>query len=68
MEINNYTDKQLEELREKYSEKQERYNKIYNEATERNQKILFYIEKELLNRYVKKNLENFIDKMDLMSN
>jgi hypothetical protein len=65
MEINNYTDKQLEELREKYSEKQERYNKMFNEATERNQKILFYIEKELLNRYVRKNLENFIDKMDI---
>ena len=65
MEINNYTDKQLEELREKYSEKQERYNKMFNEATERNQKILFYIEKELLNRYVRKNLENFINKMDI---
>jgi trimethylamine:corrinoid methyltransferase-like protein len=38
---------------------------MFNEATERNQKILFHIEKELLDRYVSKNLENIIDKMDL---
>jgi hypothetical protein len=65
MEIFNYTDDELLKLREKYHEKQERYKLMFNEATERNQKILFHIEKELLDRYVSKNLENIIDKMDL---
>jgi hypothetical protein len=64
-QIFNYTDDELIKLREKYQEKQERYSKLYNEATERNERILFHIEKELLNRYVSKNLGNIIDKMDL---
>ena len=39
---------------------------MYNEATERNEKILFHIEKEIIRRYVDKNLENFIEtKMDM---
>jgi len=65
MEINNYTDKQLEGLREKYYEKQERYNKMYNEATERNQKILLYIEREMLRRSINKDLNEIINKMDI---
>jgi hypothetical protein len=64
-QIFNYTDDELIKLREKYQEKQERYKLMYNEATERNEKILFHIEKEIINRYVSKNLENIIDKMDL---
>ena len=66
MDITNYTDEDLIKLLEKYKEKQPRYALIYNEATERNEKILFHIEKEIIRRYVDKNLENFIEsKMDI---
>ena len=66
MDITNYTDEDLIKLFEKYKEKQSRYALIYNEATERNEKILFHIEKEIIRRYVEKNLENFIEsKMDI---
>ena len=66
MDITNYTDEDLTKLLEKYKEKQSRYQLMYNEATERNEKILFHIEKEIIRRYVEKNLENFIEsKMDI---
>ena len=66
MDITNYTDEDLIKLLEKYKEKQSRYVLMYNEATERNEKILFHIEKEIIRRYVDKNLENFIEsKMDI---
>ena len=66
MEITNYTDEDLNKLMEKYKEKQSRYALIYNEATERNEKIIFRIHKEQVRRYVNKNLENFIEsKMDI---
>jgi hypothetical protein len=66
MDITNYTDEDLNKLLLKYKEKQSRYELMYNEATERNERILFHIEKELIRRYVDKNLENFIEsKMDI---
>jgi len=66
MEITNYTDEDLKKLLLKYREKQSRYELMYNEATERNERILFHIEKELIRRYVNKNLENLIEsKMDI---
>ena len=66
MDITNYTDEDLTKLLEKYREKQSRYELMYNEATERNQKILFHIEKDIIRRYVDKNLENFLEtKMDM---
>jgi hypothetical protein len=66
MDITNYTDEDLTKLLEKYKEKQSRYELMYNEATERNERILFHIEKEIIRRYVDKNLENFIEsKMDI---
>lgn len=65
MEIFNYTDEELNSLMEKYKEKQERYNKMMNEATERNDKIIFHIHKEMIRRFVNKNLDKVIDKMDL---
>ena len=66
MDITNYTDEDLTKLLEKYKEKQSRYQLMYNEATERNEKIIFHIEKEIIRRYVDKNLENFIEsKMDV---
>ena len=65
MDITNYTDEDLTKL-EKYKEKQTRYELLYNEATERNGKILFHIEKEIIRRYVDKNLGNFLEsKMDI---
>jgi FixJ family two-component response regulator len=64
-QIFNYTDDELIKLREKYHEKQIRYSKMYNETTERNERILFHIEKEILNRYISKNLDIIINKMDL---
>ena len=66
MDITNYTDEDLTKLLEKYKEKQSRYELMYNEATERNEKILFHIEKEIIRRYVDKNLGNFLEsKMDI---
>ena len=66
MDITNYTDEDLTKLLEKYKEKQSRYELMYNEATERNEKILFHIEKEIIRRYVDKNLEQLIEsKMDI---
>ena len=66
MDITNYTDEDLTKLLEKYKEKQTRYELLYNEATERNGKILFHIEKEIIRRYVDKNLGNFLEsKMDI---
>ena len=66
MEITNYTDEDLNKLLLKYEEKQERYKLMYNEATERNEKIIFHIQKEQLRRYIDKNLGNFIEsKMDI---
>jgi hypothetical protein len=68
MEIKYYTDEELSNMMDKYKEKQERYKLLYNEATERNEKIIFHIHKEMIRRFVNKNLEKVIDKMDLMSN
>ena len=66
MDITNYTDEDLIKLLEKYKEKQSRYALMYNEATERNEKILFHIEKEIIRRYVDKNLGELIEsKMDI---
>lgn len=65
MEIFNYTDEELTNLMDKYKEKQERYNKMMNEATERNDKIILHIHKEMIRRFVNKNLDKVIDKMDL---
>jgi hypothetical protein len=66
MDITNYTDEDLNKLLLKYKEKQSRYELMYNEATERNERILFHIEKEIIRRYVDKNLGNFIEsKMDI---
>ena len=66
MDITNYTDEDLIKLLEKYKEKQSRYALMYNEATERNEKISFHIEKEVIRRYVDKNLNHLIEsKMDI---
>jgi len=65
MEIFNYTDDELTELMNKYKEKDQRYKLLFNEATERNEKIILHIHKEMVRRFVNKNLDKVIDKMDL---
>ena len=40
MDINNFSDEDLKQLMKKYKEKQSRYDLLFNEATERNQKII----------------------------
>ncbi len=65
MEIKYYTDEELSNMMDKYKEKQERYKLLYNEATERNEKIIFHIHTEMVRRFVNNNLEKVIDKMDL---
>jgi hypothetical protein len=54
MDITNYTDEDLNKLLLKYEEKQSRYALIYNEATKRNEKIIFHIQKEQVRRHVNK--------------
>jgi len=61
MEIFNYTDDELTELMNKYKEKDKRYKLLFNEATERNEKIILHIHKEMVRRFVNKNL----DKMNI---
>ena len=46
MDINNFSDEDLKKLMEKYKEKQERYNQMYNECTIRNEKIILNIHLE----------------------
>ena len=66
MEINNYSDEQLEQLMEKYKEKQERYSLMYNEATIRNERIILSIHLEQIKRFREKHISAYRDaKLDL---
>jgi len=51
MEINNFSDEDLKQLMEKYREKQQRYNLIYNEQTIRNERIILNIHLEQIRRF-----------------
>ncbi len=57
----NYTDEDLKKLMEKYKEKQERYNLIYNEQTIRNERILLNIHLEQIRRWREKHVNAFKD-------
>jgi len=46
-----FSDEYLKKLMEKYKEKQERYNQIFNECAVRNQKILLNIHIEQIRRW-----------------
>ena len=61
MDINNYTDEDLKQLMEKYKEKQQRYNLIYNEQTIRNERIILNIHLEQIRRWRKKHVNAFKD-------
>ena len=53
------TDGDLKQLMNKYQEKQSRYELTYNEATERNQKIINRIYNEQVKRLINKHVEMF---------
>jgi hypothetical protein len=66
MDINNFSDEDLKKLMEKYKEKQERYNQMYNECTIRNEKIILNIHLEQVRRWRKVNTDAFTQtRMDI---
>ena len=66
MEINNYTDEDLKKLMEKYKEKKQRYDLIYNEQTIRNERIILNIHLEQIRRFREKHIQAYKDaKLDL---
>jgi hypothetical protein len=66
MDINNYSDEDLKELMDKYKEKQQRYDLIYNEQTIRNESIILNIHLEQIRRWRKVHTDAFTQaKMDV---
>ena len=61
MEINNYTDEDLKQLMDKYKEKQQRYDLIYNEQTIRNERIILNIHLVQLTRFREKHIQAYRD-------
>ncbi len=61
MDINNFSDEDLKKLMEKYKEKQERYNQMYNECTIRNERILLNIHLEQIKRFREKHIQAYRD-------
>ena len=61
MEINNFSDEDLKQLMEKYREKQQRYNLIYNEQTIRNERIILNIHLEQVRRFREKHIQAYRD-------
>jgi urease accessory protein UreH len=57
--ISELTDDDLKQLMSKYKEKQERYDLMMNEATERNNKIIIRIYNEQVKRLINKHVEMF---------
>ena len=64
--MDNYTDEDLKQLMEKFKEKQQRYNLIYNEQTIRNERIILNIHLEQIRRFRQKHVQAYKDaKLDL---
>ena len=64
--MDNYTDEDLKQLMEKYKEKQQRYDLIYNEQTIRNERIILSIHLEQIKRFREKHIQAYRDaKLDL---
>ncbi len=61
MDINNFTDEDLIQLMEKYKEKQQRYDLIYNETTIRNERIILNIHLEQMKRFREKHIQAYRD-------
>jgi len=53
------TDNDLKQLMKKYREKQDRYDLLMNEATDRNNQIINRIYQEQEKRLISKNVEKF---------
>ena len=59
--MDNYTDEDLKQLMEKYQEKQQRYNLIYNEQTIRNERIILNIHLEQIRRWRETHIQAYRD-------
>ncbi len=59
--MDNYTDEDLKILMEKYKEKKQRYDLIYNEVTIRNERILLNIHLEQIRRFREKHIQAYRD-------
>ena len=59
MDVNNFSDEDLKQLMIKYKEKQSRYELIYNEATQRNERIILNIHIEQQRRWRKTHTDAF---------
>ena len=59
--MDNYSDEDLKQLMEKYKEKQQRYDLIYNEVTIRNERMLLNIHLEQIRRWRHKHVNAFKD-------
>ncbi len=59
--MDNYTDEDLKILMEKYKEKKQRYDLIYNEVTIRNERILLNIHLEQMRRFREKHIQAYRD-------
>ena len=64
MDINNFSDEDLKQLMKKYKEKKERYDLMYNEATQRTERIILNIHLEQIRRWRKVNTDAFKQAMD----
>ena len=59
--MDNYSDEDLKQLMNKYREKQQRYNLIYNEQTIRNERIILNIHLEQMKRFREKHIQAYRD-------
>jgi hypothetical protein len=59
--MDNYSDEDLKILMEKYKEKKQRYDLIYNEVTIRNERILLNIHLEQIRRFREKHIQAYRD-------
>ncbi len=57
--ISELTDNDLKQLMKKYREKQDRYDLLMNDATERNNHIINRIYQEQVKRQINKHVETF---------
>ena len=57
--ISELTDNDLKQLMKKYQEKQDRYDQLMNEATDRNNLIINRIYQEQVKRQINKHVEAF---------
>ena len=59
--MDNYSDEDLKQLMNKYREKQQRYNLIFNEQTIRNERIILNIHLLQMKRFREKHIQAYRD-------